>query len=202
MCLAPEARLCRSKYPSLFVRKYGPTYRQLRLKLRRELRRQLNPALNLKLDLDINPSLNHALFTPLYRELDSSLFTSSDDALYRKKNRSLYGPVCLQLHRQLQLPRRPSPRRENCGGPTADYHIWYTCSWTRSRTSDIQHPASRFALFVLGAIGGSPLLSVSCLSCLRGESLPSRLHPRSSACIRGFFPPASNSAFWILVSEF
>jgi hypothetical protein len=108
--LAATPQLSPSKCISLFVRKHRRTYRQLRTRLRRQLRRQLNPALNLKLDLDIIPSLNRALFAALYGKSHPSLFASLSDALYRKKHRPFDAPIYLQLHRQLQLPRRPGGR--------------------------------------------------------------------------------------------
>ena len=87
-------RFSRSMYLALFVRMHWPICRQLRLKLRRALRRQLNPALNLK------------LHEPFY----AAFYDETLAALYRKKCRSFDGPICPELHRQLQPSRRPPGR--------------------------------------------------------------------------------------------
>jgi hypothetical protein len=124
--LTPNARFGRSKYLSLFVRKYRPTYRQLHLKLRCELYRQLSPALNLKLDLDINPLLNRTLFAALYLKTDPSLLAPSFGAFYLKKQRSFDGPIYPQLCRRMLPTRRPGGRGVGGeivvrNGPTTTY---------------------------------------------------------------------------------
>jgi hypothetical protein len=84
---ALKARLRRSKYHSLFVRKFRPMCIQLRARLHRQMRRQLNPALNLNLNLNLCLSLYHALHAKLIETLfekkSASLFGSKFDSKFR-----------------------------------------------------------------------------------------------------------------------
>jgi hypothetical protein len=135
-------------YLSLYVGRYRQTYHQLYLELCRALHRQLHRELNLKLHEPLYAALYDETLAVLYLKSDPSLFTLLFGALYREKYRSFEGPICLQLHRQLQLPRRP-PGRSPHGRIVVGWSPTTTYRWPQ--VPEVKQQGCRFSCAVPSA---------------------------------------------------
>jgi hypothetical protein len=130
-CLASKPRLCRSKYLSLFVRKFRKMCIQLRTPLRRQVRPQLNSELRRELREQLYAALYHALLAKLFETLFKKTFVALFGSLFDSKFRSLRASVYLALYRQRLRGRRPGGR--GVGGETVV---------TNARTTTYRRPAS------------------------------------------------------------
>jgi hypothetical protein len=127
--VALRVTLCRSKYLSLFVKKFGQMCLQLRAQLHRKVRRQLDNELRRKLRAQLHAALFGALLARLFETLFEQTFASLFGSMFGSKFRSFLASTCLALRLQLLPPRRspgrsPHDRIVVCGRRHTIYSGW------------------------------------------------------------------------------